>query len=114
MDGVIYLGEGLTGVYPGPDDIIITGRSYEEAVETYKYLNSRGIYNQVYFNPLPFDRKTRETSGLHKSNVINKLKPTLHFEDDPIQAAIINRKCPDTTVIHIIQNLVCKENERHD
>ena len=55
IDGVITV-----GLYPGPDDVIITGRSYEEAPETYAMLRSKGINNPVYFNPLPFDKKTRK------------------------------------------------------
>ena len=29
IDGVIYMGEGLDGLRPGPKDIVITGRSVE-------------------------------------------------------------------------------------
>lgn len=84
-DGVITL-----GIYPGPNDIIITGRSFEESEDTLQYLSEKGINNVVYFNPLKFDDKTRESSGLHKVNILNSLSESgivilAHFEDDPIQ-----------------------------
>jgi len=50
IDGVIFL-EEHDGIYPGPIDIIITGRSYEETEETLAMLNRKGIKNKVYFNP---------------------------------------------------------------
>ena len=34
IDGVIHLGNGICGIRPGPKDVIITGRSYEEEPET--------------------------------------------------------------------------------
>ena len=30
IDGVLNLGNGKCGIHPGPNDVIITGRSYEE------------------------------------------------------------------------------------
>lgn len=49
-DGVITL-----GIYPGPNDKIITGRSFEERTETLEYLRSKGINNDVFFNNLSID-----------------------------------------------------------
>ena len=72
IDGVINLGE-LDGIYPGLHDVIITGRSYEETPETLQMLERKGINNQVYFNPVPFDKKTRFTSGMHKGKIILQL-----------------------------------------
>ena len=34
IDGVIHLGDGICGIRPGPGDVIITGRSFEEEEET--------------------------------------------------------------------------------
>ena len=90
IDGVIHMDGGYGGVYPGPHDIIITGRSEEERPETLKMLEKKGIKNKVYFNPIPFNRKTRETSGIHKANTILSLIDQgigiqIHFEDDPVQ-----------------------------
>lgn len=99
-DGVITL-----GIYPGKYDVIITGRSFEEADVTLQYLKEKGITNKVYFNPLKFDEKTRESSGLHKANIINGLIEQgadikFHIEDDEIQIEAIkaNLKYP----VHII------------
>ena len=70
IDGVIYMGE-YGGVYPGPSDIIITGRSFEEEVATQQMLEKKGITNPVFYNKLPFDKKTRKSSGEHKARVLN-------------------------------------------
>ena len=50
IDGVIHLGNGVCGVRPGPNDVIITGRSYEEEPETKAFLHKHGIKNHVYKN----------------------------------------------------------------
>lgn len=118
IDGVIYIRKGLMGVRPGPDDIIITGRSYEEEVETRKMLLEAGIKNPVFFNPLKFDQKTREGSGVHKANTLNKLKEDgfniqIHFEDDPIQIEEIKKLAPWVSVVHLDHDLTYKENMRH-
>ena len=73
IDGVIYMGE-YGGVYPGLNDIIITGRSFEESEETLGMLTKKGIHNKVMFNELSFDNKSRESSGIHKGNTIIKLE----------------------------------------
>lgn len=108
IDGVITV-----GIYPGPDDIIITGRSYEETYETIRMLHDKGIHNEVYFNPLRFEDKTRTTSGVHKARIILGLKPRIHFEDDPVQWEIIERLCPETNVVRVVHELTEKENVRH-
>lgn len=89
-DGVITL-----GIYPGSDDIIITGRSFEEEKETLAFFENRHIYNEVFFSPHTFAEKTREKSGIHKGNTIKRLYDTgvivkFHFEDDPVQIAAVN------------------------
>lgn len=113
IDGVIYMGKVHTGVWPGPNDVIITGRSFEEESETLKMLRARGIDNKVYFNPLAYEEKTRSTSGLHKAKTIAKLNVKIHFEDDPIQAKAIRDLCPDVTVVMLEHDLIEKENKRH-
>lgn len=118
IDGVIFINPEIGGLRPDPDDIIITGRSFEEKKETEYMLFRRGIFNTVMYNDLPFDQKTRENAGLHKSNCIKKLfdngyKVLAHFEDDEIQAAIIKEQCPDINLIMIVHNLTEKENVRH-
>lgn len=121
IDGVCYMGPGLSGVYPGPKDIILTGRSFEERPETEAMLLSKGILNLVFYNPLRFDQKTRESSGEHKAWTLNYLKfeskmpcPVIHFEDDEIQVAIIEAECPWIKVVKLVHNLTEKENVRHD
>jgi hypothetical protein len=119
IDGVIYFGKDLNGLYPGKDDIIITGRSWEESVETLAMLNSRGIGNKVIFNPLPFDEKSRVTSGVHKGNSIRALIESgyqhgIHFEDDEIQIEEILKIVPNVRIVHVVSNLIEKENVRHE
>lgn len=117
IDGVIFLGKGLPGINPGKNDIIITGRSFQEEKETMDMLESKGIFNKVYFNPIEFKDKTRESSGEHKAKTISKLIKegiplVIHFEDDEIQSEIIER----STSIHVVKinhNLTEKENVRH-
>ena len=118
IDGVIYIRKGLMGVRPGPKDFIITGRSFEEEKETIDMLESHGIYNRVYFNPLKFDEKTRESSGAHKAKTLNSLKEQgydiqVHFEDDPVQIAVIKKLAPWVAIVHLDHDLTYKENMRH-
>jgi hypothetical protein len=120
IDGVIFINKECRGVHPGPRDHIITGRSFQETNETMDMLRSRGISNVVHFNPLPYEAKTRESSGHHKAVQIAKLKSigynvVCHFEDDEIQSAIIKAEHPDVNLIMIVHDLTNKENQRnHD
>jgi len=116
IDGVIFMGD-YDGVYPGKDDIIITGRSIEEESETLAMLKSKGITNKVYMNPLPFDKKSRKSSGIHKGNTLfdlekNGISVGIHFEDDPIQAEEINKIMPNINVVLLQHNIIEKENVR--
>tara|TARA_R110002124_G_scaffold224409_3_gene389807 strand:+ start:286 stop:681 length:396 start_codon:yes stop_codon:yes gene_type:complete len=115
IDGVIYMGDGKYGVKPHYDDIIITGRSHEESVETKLMLRDVGIHNKVFYNPVNFDAKTRFTSGIHKASILNKFKGdiNIHFEDDPIQIKVIKDKCPWLNVVWLDHDLTQKENIRH-
>lgn len=117
IDGVLFNGWDMPAIKPNPNDIIITGRSIEEYPETIEFLHSRGIHNIVFFNPIPYKEKTRETSGMHKANVLNLLLKSglnivMHYEDDPIQTVIIQKNTP-VTVIHVSNPLVEKENKRN-
>lgn len=118
-DGVITV-----GIYPGPNDVIITGRSFEEQHETLFMLKKKGIDVPVFFNPLPFDQKTRVTSGQHKANIIIQLynesqNVKYHFEDDEVQKQEIERILKEHNlddkikVIHIVHDETEKENVRH-
>ncbi len=118
IDGVVSISDRVGGVHPGPYDIIITGRSFEEFPETKEMLQSRGIYNRVFFNRCKFDEKTRSSSGLHKVETIQRLEKRgytimCHFEDDEIQAEVIRKNCPNITVVMLVHDLTNKENVRH-
>ena len=118
IDGVIHLGNGVCGVRPGPNDVIITGRSHQEEQETLAFLRKHGITNKVYFNPLPFKVKTRETSGIHKARTLRWLKEIktidvqFFFEDDEVQKAEIEKDW-NGKVIHVSHDFTEKENVRH-
>lgn len=122
IDGVIDMGN-YGGVYPGPNDIIITGRSIEEFPETRKMLDSKKIYNKLFMNPVSFEEKTRKSSGTHKANTIIELFLSgitikLFFEDDWIQKKeeekILKHFGIATKIIWVNHNnLVEKENVRH-
>ena len=120
IDGVIYFGKGTTGVRPCSNDVIITGRPYHDRDITIKMLESRGIYNTVYMNPLARDIPNpkithgtkinplygRKASGIFKGQMINMLKSMgveiqMHFEDDPIQIKEIEKRCPNVSIIHV-------------
>jgi hypothetical protein len=95
LDGVVIVDEKVV-LRPNPEDIIITGRSVEEALVTLTFLRDNGVNNQVFFNPLLFSEKTRESSGIHKAKTMinlmrhqNSITLTYHFEDDSVQKAAI-------------------------
>ena len=54
IDGVIYFGEGITGVRPCDGDIIITGRPIAEEKETINYLEYFDAKNIKYFGNLKY------------------------------------------------------------
>jgi hypothetical protein len=117
IDGVINLGQ-YRGLTPGLMDIIVTGRCEEERAYTERWLRGNGIMNHIVMNQIPFAEKTRELSGKHKARVINTywdmgIKIGIHFEDDPVQADIIERDCPRVKVVRIVHDLVEKENVWH-
>ena len=112
IDGVISI-----GITPRPEDIIITGRSYQEASETYKMLHERGIFNVVYFQPLKYEDTSRQSSGIWKGKVLKELLENgiiieKHFEDDEIQKEEIE-KLVDIPVVLLRHNLTNKEKEHH-
>jgi len=119
IDGVIFISNDITGMNPGPYDILITGRSIEERPETERMLADRGISNRVFYNPLSFDQKTRASSGQHKGNIISKLlaqgyEIQYHIDDDEIQIEEILKLVPDLNIIHMKHNMTEKENVRRD
>jgi len=108
FDGVISL-----GIYPGPRDIIISGRSFEEAAHVNKILRERGINNAVYFNQMPKEGRKRSDSGIHKANTLailmsNGVVIDKFFEDDEIQIKEIKKRHPNLPIVHVKSNLVEK------
>jgi len=112
FDGVIYFGDNQPGVRPGPDDILITGRSFQERQKTEVWCQKFNIKNQIFFSPVPEHLKTREISGFHKALTLRELQKTmiiaLHFEDDPVQKAIIEAMVPEVKVVHLVHELTEK------
>ena len=113
LDGVITI-----GLMPTKFDKIVTGRSIEEKPETERYLMKLGLNNEVFYNPIPYDKKSRTTSALFKVDLMDWLIKKgydikLLFEDDPIQAKIIRHKS-NVTVIDIVQHIWQKNNTRHE
>lgn len=94
LDGVITAGKKPKKA----EDVIITGRSYEEAAETYSYLFRSGIFNPVYFNPVAFDDKTIENSAKWKAEISKRLLISIFFEDDERQAKIMREALKDVKI----------------
>lgn len=117
IDGVIFM-EDYPGVYPGKNDVIITGRSFEELDETVQMLQEKGIKKIPFFNPIKFKEKTRVNSGIHKGKTIKRLNEigyniVVHFEDDKIQATQIRKIVPQVKIVMLQHNLTEKENKRY-
>jgi len=113
IDGVITI-----GLLPQKDDIIISGRSKDELPETIKLIQKLNLDNSFYLNPIPFEQKTREKSGYFKVGMLNVFKEMKvdidkYFEDDPVQADIIEKHCTWISVVRIVHNLTEKENQRN-
>jgi hypothetical protein len=113
IDGVIFNGEGYPVLKPSFEDIIITGRSFEESIETKAFLKDHGILNEIFYNMRKFSEKSRETSGLHKATILcSRPDVIIHYEDDPVQAGIINEHWTGTIIL-LNNPLVEFENKRH-
>lgn len=116
IDGVIYLGEGRKGLLPRSEDVIISGRSFEEYGVTKQQFEILGIPGEcvIYLADWKISHKTRRLSGLHKAYTLNRLIGQLdkniqiHFEDDPVQADIIRQFVPGVEVVMITHNLTEK------
>ena len=100
MDGYDLDGVITTGRYiPKKGDVIITGRCYQEARETYLQLHGMGVYNCVYFQPCDFFDKTLESSGHWKLKMCKELGIDTFYEDNDIQATILEKG--DINVIRV-------------
>ena len=104
IDGIIDQG----GFCLSKDDIIITGRSYEEAEEISKLMIRKKINNRIFYNPIELKNKTRENSAQHKVIILSSLisqgyNVETHFDVDEIQVEIIKKLCPSVKVVLLIQ-----------
>jgi hypothetical protein len=111
IDGVILVAPNVKGLTPGKDDVIITGRSFQDRPETELALKNIGIHNKVIYNELPKSNMSRSASGYHKVEAIKSLqdqgyKVHIHFEDDPIQLAIIQNLCDNVHVILVTEEYI--------
>lgn len=118
IDGVIFMGDKFTGVNPGPDDIIITGRSKDDRAETETMLLKRGITNPLYMNNKSGDYNSRRQSGIHKAMTMFYLEEIgyrfgCHFEDDPIQVEAIQQMMPHIKIVHLNHDLIDKGVDTH-
>ena len=104
FDGVI-----TAGLRPSEGDVIITGRSYCMAKETFAELKKLGIECPVYFNPSHRSECSREDSGAWKAEMISRLPIKRFYEDDPIQASFITNKNPNVEIIYIISKVFPKK-----
>lgn len=119
MNGYDFDGVVSIGLHPTDQDIIITGRSFDEAHIVNKILRERNINCAVYYNPIrTIDRETgteksRKCSGKHKAEIIYLLKCNgvildKFFEDDELQIKVIKNMHRDLNIVHLIHDLVTK------
>ena len=107
FDGVVS-----TGNYsPQSNDVIVTGRCFDECEVVYSYLQENNLSGvAVFFNPISISFRgdhtigARTISGLHKTDVIDKLRKNGCFidkiyEDDPLQAKLILNSFPNLELI---------------
>lgn len=100
FDGVVSI-----GIMPGPEDVIVTGRSYSESAFVDRYLAARGISVPVYYYPSPEIRGHSRASSAHwKAKVLSILKPKIFFENDPDQIAIL-RTTTDTEIVLVNETM---------
>lgn len=90
---------GRPGLQPGYDDVIITGNTF--ITEVYDYLDSHQLRCAVYFPPDKRYANKRLAVAVWKSEMIRRLRLDTFYEDDSLQADIIEESCPDTEVIRI-------------
>jgi hypothetical protein len=113
FDGVIHLHDHGPGVRPHPDDVIITGRSFQSSRYVLSILRDYGIDNPVFFNPRASKDNDRTISGRHKADTLNRLRENgvevnVFFEDDPIQREQIETHAGWVKVVHLVHDLTQK------
>lgn len=83
----------LTGTPPS-GACVISGRTFSEYDDLAKSIAGQ-LPLYIRGSGRPGDR---QDAGEFKALMINRLGVTLYHEDDPIQAEIIQRSCPNCTV----------------
>jgi len=106
MEGYDFDGVVSEGIKPGPNDVIITGRTLEESYFTLQFLKENNIWCPVFFNTSEFEYKSTKSSALHKAKVIQLLGIQKFYEDTIEQALIIREFTPCEVI------LVNKEGEK--
>lgn len=89
MKGWDFDGVVSCGAKPDPGDVIITGRSIEEARVTLELMSTLGVNCPVFFNPHTTAEKTARNAAEHKARIIQLLGIRLFMEDSHFQADII-------------------------
>ncbi len=89
-----------TGEYrPGAEDVIITGNTIPLALGVLQWLREHNINCPVYFMPDDKGALKPRAVAVWKSEMVRRLKLQVFYEDQPIQAEIIQESCPDCKVI---------------
>lgn len=105
-------------------DIILTGRCYNEAAQVFAGLSKLGIENiPIFFNPMhysirgDFTEEARLKSATHKVKVLSELAKhhdVTHWDDDPVQIEYIRKHVPTVKLIQVEnpnQNFYGDQNE---
>lgn len=87
--------------------VIITGRSYEEAVATFAEIKHAqfigGIRCPIYFNPVKKGVPNLDNISSWKAEMIKRLGLTDYYEDDPAQVNNLMVMCPGVE-IHLVNS----------
>lgn len=101
IDGVLIRKDGFVLFQPTKDDVIVTGRSYQNAEKTYRALADISIFSAVYFNPLISKEVTPINAARWKSEMIGRLGITEFYEDDIEQIHHMRFVHPLVTFHHV-------------
>jgi len=88
---------------PRDNAYFITGRKKKFQTVTEKRLNELGIrFRKVFYMDRP---KTRQNLIEFKSEIINRLELDVYYEDDPLIAKELAKRCQDTAIILVSNSL---------
>lgn len=94
FDGVI-----THGVRPIPGrSVIITGRSWKQHRHTLDQMKALGVDCPVYFSPSP-QNSSPEGAARWKAHLIEHIGISIFYEDDAMQAHMIEDLCPGVKVV---------------